>query len=153
MSGGEGPAGFWVADAIRCVRGQLANIATFPQSTSVFTRDEIAGDRSYFGRVPAHVRLAPVRASGQNAPIRVALADDHAAMRRNVRLLVEAEGGVEVIAEAVDLPAVARHVHGQMPNVVILDLQLPNGSSIGLIRQLREQAPLEGSVGTACDAA
>lgn len=74
-------------------------------------------------------------------PIRVVLADDHAAVRRNLRLLLDAEEDVEVIAEATDLSMVARHVHGHRPHVLVLDLGLPNGSSIEAIRRLRVQVP------------
>jgi two-component system response regulator NreC len=81
------------------------------------------------GRAPGH------------APIRVVLADDHARVRRSLRLLLDDEGDVEVVAEAADLSMVDRQVHGHAPRVLVLDLQLPNGSSLELIRRLREQVP------------
>jgi two-component system response regulator NreC len=71
----------------------------------------------------------------------VVLADDHAAVRRNLRLLLDAEEDVEVIAEAADLSTVVRHVHGHVPHVLVLDLEMPNGSSVEAIRPLREQVP------------
>jgi two-component system response regulator NreC len=75
------------------------------------------------------------------SPIRVVLADDHRAVRRNLRLLLDAEEDVEVVAEAADLSTVMRHVHGHLPHVLVIDLSLPNGSSIETIRRLREQVP------------
>lgn len=69
------------------------------------------------------------------------LADDHAAVRRNLRLLLDGEDDFEVIAEAADLSTVMRHVHGHLPHVLVLDLGLPNGSSIEAIRRLRTQVP------------
>ncbi len=75
------------------------------------------------------------------APIRVVLADDHAMVRRTLRLVLESEQDVDVIAELVDLPAVLRHVGQHVPNVLVLDLRLPNGSSIAMIRQLRARFP------------
>jgi two-component system, NarL family, response regulator NreC len=72
-----------------------------------------------------------------NAPIRVVLADDHAMVRRTLRLVLESEEDVDVIAEAVDLSAVLRHVGWHAPHVLVLDLRLPNGSSIDTIGQLR----------------
>jgi len=75
------------------------------------------------------------------SPIRVVLADDHALMRRGLRLLLDHDDGVEVIAEAEDLAAALRHVDGQAPNVLILDLGMPSGSSVETIGQLRERAP------------
>jgi two-component system response regulator NreC len=73
--------------------------------------------------------------------IRVLLADDHALMRRSLRLLLNGEEGIEVIAEADDLAAVTRHVHSRAPHVLVLDLSMPDGSSIEAISRLREQAP------------
>lgn len=95
--------------------------------------------------MPAHLSLAEApRGPGGPAlasPIRVVLADDHAAVRRNLRLLLDAEEDVEVIAEATDLSMVMRHVHGHRPHVLVLDLRLPNGPSVETIRRLREQVP------------
>ena len=62
-------------------------------------------------------------------------------MRRSLRLLLDGEDGVEVVAEADDLAAAVRHVHGHKPQVLVLDLRMPGGSSIETIGQLREQAP------------
>jgi hypothetical protein len=56
----------------------------------------------------AHLHLAPAPSDTDVEPsdgrsIRVVLADDHASMRRSLRLLLETEEGVEVIAQAGDL--------------------------------------------------
>ena len=74
-------------------------------------------------------------------PIRVVLADDHALARRSLRLLLDGEEGVKVVAEAGDLKTVTRHVHGHRPHVLVLDLGMPDGSSIETIRRLREEVP------------
>ncbi len=76
-----------------------------------------------------------------NAHIDVLLADDHALMRRSLRLLLDDEEGIEVIAEANDLTAVTRGVPAHGPHVLVLDLSMPDGSSIEAIGRLREQAP------------
>ncbi len=94
----------------------------------------------------ARLRLAPSPAGTESAvraasPIRVVLADDHALMRRSLRLLLDSEEGVEVIAEADHLASVVRHVHGHQPHVLVLDLGMPNGSSIETIGKLRERVP------------
>ena len=46
-----------------------------------------------------------------------------------------------VIAEAVDLSAVVDHTRRRFWRVLVLDLRLPNGSSIEMIRQLRQRFP------------
>jgi two-component system response regulator NreC len=74
-------------------------------------------------------------------PVTVVLADDHKLMRRSLRLLLDGEEGVEVIAEASDLDSVMHRVQSERPQVLVLDLGLPDGSSIEAIGQLRERAP------------
>lgn len=75
------------------------------------------------------------------ASIRVVLADDHAMVRRTLRLVLESEQDVDVIAEAIDLSAAVRHVGRHVPHVLVLDLRLPNGGSIEMIRQLSARFP------------
>jgi two-component system response regulator NreC len=93
----------------------------------------------------AHLRLASSPEDpdtvARSAHIDVVLADDHAFMRRSLRLLLDDEEGLDVIAEANDLTAVTRHVRAHEPHVLVLDLNMPDGSSIEAIGRLREQAP------------
>jgi DNA-binding NarL/FixJ family response regulator len=96
--------------------------------------------------MPAHLHLATAAPDARHAPrpalpIQVVLADDHAGMRRSLRLLLAREDDVDVVAEATDLSAVVRHVHDRVPHVLVLDLQLPNGSTLETIRRLRDQVP------------
>jgi two-component system, NarL family, response regulator NreC len=96
--------------------------------------------------VVTHLRLASSPAGAGSAlyepsPIRVVLADDHALMRRTLRMVLDGEEGVEVIAEANDLASVIRHVHAHQPHVLVLDLNMPDGSGIETVSQLRERVP------------
>ena len=75
------------------------------------------------------------------ASITVVLADDNAVVRRTRRLLLNSEQDVDVITEAVDLAALMDHVSRDEPGVLVLDLRLPNGSSIAMIRQIRNEFP------------
>jgi two-component system, NarL family, response regulator NreC len=91
-----------------------------------------------------HLHLAPAPteegiAPSERSSIRVVLADDHSLMRRGLRLLLDGEEGVEVIAEAVDLASVVRLVHSHRPHVLVLDLSMPDGSSTETIGRLRER--------------
>ena len=93
-----------------------------------------------------HLHLAPNPPGTGSAvytasPIRVILADDHTMMRRTLRLLLDGEDGVEVIAEADDLASVMRNVHAHQPHVLVLDLNMPDGSGIEALSQLRERVP------------
>src|ERR1700735_2224609 len=75
------------------------------------------------------------------APIRVVLADDHAMMRRGLRRLLDREDDVEVIAEAADLSSALESARKERPHVLVLDLGMPDGSSIDAIGKLRERIP------------
>src|SRR5271166_1329299 len=91
-----------------------------------------------------HLAPAPLEANASPeapSPVRVVLADDHALMRRSLRLLLDGEEGVQVVAEAGDMAAAVRHVYDHKPQVLVLDLRMPGGSSIETIGELRARAP------------
>jgi two-component system response regulator NreC len=69
------------------------------------------------------------------------LADDHAVVRSGLKMLLEAEADFEVIAEAGDAESAARKVRGHKPDVLILDLNMPGGSSLPVIPELRNDTP------------
>ncbi|MFZ0383641.1 MAG: response regulator transcription factor [Solirubrobacteraceae bacterium] len=96
--------------------------------------------------MPASLHLAqfpadPTRMDQARVPIQLVVADDHPVVRRALRLWLESEKTVEVIAEAGDVPTAIRHVKRHLPHVLLLDLQVPNGSSVEAIRRLREEVP------------
>ena len=78
---------------------------------------------------------------GDNGPITVVFADDHAVVRSALRLMLEGEPGIEVVAEAGDADAAARYVGGHRPAVLILDINMPGGSGLAAIPRIREQSP------------
>ena len=78
--------------------------------------------------------------------IRVAIADDHAIVRRGLRQLLEAEGGFEVVAEAFDVESVRRMVRGHRPDVLVVDLNMPGGPSLDAIPGIRGDSPETGIV-------
>jgi two-component system response regulator NreC len=73
--------------------------------------------------------------------IRIVLADDHAVVRSGLRLLLEAEAGFEVVAEAGDVDSARRYVRGHHPDVLVLDLNMPGGPSVTAIPAIRAEAP------------
>jgi two-component system response regulator NreC len=91
----------------------------------------------------SHLRLAPepLEPIAEASTIRVLLADDHALMLRTLRLLLDQEEGIEVVAEATDLASVLSRVAEHRPRAVALDLGITDGSTTEAIRQLRERAP------------
>jgi two-component system, NarL family, response regulator NreC len=74
-------------------------------------------------------------------PIRVIIADDHSIVRRGLRELLEAEGDFEVVAEAGDIADTKRYLRGHRPDVLILDLNMPDGSSLEAIPAMRGDCP------------
>jgi two-component system response regulator NreC len=74
-------------------------------------------------------------------PITIVIADDHQVVRAGLRLLLEAEEGFEVLGEAGDVASTERAVAACHPRVLILDLNMPGGSSLPEIPRLREGAP------------
>jgi two-component system response regulator NreC len=75
------------------------------------------------------------------APIRVVLADDHEFVRRSLRLLLDLDAEVEVVAEARDIDAAMTHVRGHRPHVLVLDVNMPGGAILSAIRTLCRDAP------------
>jgi two-component system, NarL family, response regulator NreC len=75
------------------------------------------------------------------APIRVLLAEDHALLRSGLRVVLDEEEDVEVIAEAEDLESALGQIRGERPQVLVLDLGMLGGSVRETIRKLRAQAP------------
>lgn len=71
----------------------------------------------------------------------VVVADDHAIMRRGLRQLLEGEQGITLAGEAVNLRSTAQVVGERRPDVLVLDLTLPDGSAMELIGELRAKSP------------
>jgi two-component system, NarL family, response regulator NreC len=74
-------------------------------------------------------------------PIRIVIADDHAIVRRGLRQLLEAEDGLEVVAEAGDIETARRYVRGHRPDVLVLDLNMPGEPSLEALPKLRDEFP------------
>ena len=75
------------------------------------------------------------------ATIRVAIVDDHAVVRRGLRQVLEAEATIEVVAEAASMTDGRRYLLGHHPQVLVLDLNLPEGLSLDSIPDLRAEFP------------
>jgi two-component system response regulator NreC len=58
-------------------------------------------------------------------PVKIVLADDHAVVRKGLRMLLDAEEGLEVVAEAGTAADALRYVRAHRPGVLVLDLNMP----------------------------
>jgi DNA-binding NarL/FixJ family response regulator len=73
--------------------------------------------------------------------IRVLLADDHQLVRHGLRLMLEAEPGFAVMAEAADGAEAVRLALAQPIDLAVLDVSMPLLTGIHAARQLRQQRP------------
>src|SRR5271156_5761193 len=73
--------------------------------------------------------------------IRIVLADDHAVVRSGLRLLLEPEENLGDVAEGSDVEGAGRYVRGHHPKVLVLDLNMPGGSSLEAIPVILEESP------------
>lgn len=73
--------------------------------------------------------------------IKVLIADDHPIVRRGVRQILDEASDILVGAEVGTAPEVLTAVREQRWNVVVLDISLPGGNGIDLIRDIKRERP------------
>ena len=69
------------------------------------------------------------------------MVDDHAIVRRGLRSLIESQSGLEVCAEAANGVEAMQHVTKDRPDLVVLDLTMPEKNGLELMRLIREESP------------
>jgi DNA-binding NarL/FixJ family response regulator len=74
-------------------------------------------------------------------PYRVVLADDHALFRGGVRRILEEIQGVEVVGEAGDGLALLEILKTITPDLVVLDISMPNLRGLEAIREIKKLVP------------
>ncbi len=73
--------------------------------------------------------------------IRILLADDHTVVRKGLRLLLESHAGFEVVADAADGREAVSLADAHKPDVVVIDVAMPNLNGIEAARQIAARAP------------
>jgi len=79
--------------------------------------------------------------SMSNETIRIILVDDHAMVREGLRLLLRAAPDIAVVGEAGDGVAAIALAERVSPDIVVLDLDLPNGGGMSVLRELSKALP------------
>jgi DNA-binding NarL/FixJ family response regulator len=73
--------------------------------------------------------------------IRVLLVDDHAVVREGLRAFLELQDGIEVVGEAGDGREAVEVAARERPDVILMDLVMPELDGVGAMRELRQRAP------------
>jgi two-component system response regulator NreC len=71
----------------------------------------------------------------------IVIADDHTIVRQGLRLLIDADPAMQVVAEAGTVPDAERLTRAHRPTVLVLDLNMHGESGLEAIPRLRETAP------------
>jgi len=125
--------------------------ATATKEPPVHPRDAAASSRETIPSREAatHARdAAPPREAPATPPrppgprkYRVVIADDHSVVRRGIRTLLESIPGVEVCAEAANGAEALYWVGRERPDLVIVDLTMPEKNGLEVTRLVREELP------------
>lgn len=73
--------------------------------------------------------------------IRLVIADDHAMVREGLRTMLAHHPSIEVVAEADTGAAAIAAVERHRPDVILLDIRLPDATGLEVCRKLNEQHP------------
>jgi DNA-binding NarL/FixJ family response regulator len=106
--------------------------ATPAREGSTPTREEAAP--------PKETPATPPRPPGPRK-YRVVVADDHSIVRRGIRTLLESIPGVEVCAEAANGAEALYYVGRERPDLVVVDLTMPEKNGLEVTRLVREELP------------
>lgn len=78
--------------------------------------------------------------------INVLLADDHVLVRNGIKSMLESEADINVVGEASDGAEAVESVKRLKPDIVILDIRMPNMTGLEAAERLRHAAPSVKSV-------
>lgn len=82
----------------------------------------------------------------QAETVKVLLVDDHDLLRRGMKTMLESEGTIEVIGEASDGSEVLALVEATLPDVILIDVIMPNKDGIEATREVKDAFPNIGVV-------
>ena len=88
-------------------------------------------------RVPLPGRLDPERVMS----IRVFIVDDHGILRGGLRALINPQPDMEVVGEAANGPDAELGVRETVPDLVLMDISMPNGGGLAAIAAIKQVRP------------
>ena len=74
-------------------------------------------------------------------PLRLLVVDDHEVVRQGLVALLDRREGFEVVAEAGTVTEAVEQAHRHEPDIVIMDVRLPDGSGVEACREIRAERP------------
>ena len=74
-------------------------------------------------------------------PLRILVVDDHEVVRQGLVALLDRREGFEVVAEAGSVAEAIAMAHRFEPDIVVLDVRLPDGSGVEACREIRSERP------------
>src|ERR1700686_1300526 len=78
---------------------------------------------------------------GSVMPIRILLVDDHALLRKGIRLLTSAESDMQLVAEASTGGEAVQEFRTHRPDITLMDLQMPEMNGVEAIIAIRGEFP------------
>src|SRR6476620_9549765 len=110
--------------------GRLAAVSPYRQAGAAVTE------------APATAEARHNRAmAGEEEALRILLVDDHRVVRAGLRMLLEAEEGLEVVDEAGDVRTAVFKARRHTPDLIVLDVMRPDGAGVERIEKLHAEAP------------
>ena len=83
----------------------------------------------------------PAEMTRSSTPLRILLADDHVTVRHGLRLLIDGQADMKVVAEASDGATALRHALELTPDVVVMDISMPGTNGLVATREMKQQRP------------
>lgn len=100
-----------------------------------------APQTSVLGGVPMAGARNASRRDAIAAPLRIAIADDHAVVRAGYRRLLELDERMHIVAEFGDGESAYRWLSSNAADLLILDLSMPGCGGLATLQRLRHRAP------------
>ena len=76
-----------------------------------------------------------------HTPLRILVADDHAIVRQGLKLLIDNQPDMTVVAEAADGETALEQAAASNPDIVVMDISMPNMNGLVATRTLKRRRP------------